>query len=203
MGVSQPSFEDMVAFVLGELDPARAEEVRASLAASATASATLDRIRRMLEVMHTDDSVTPRRAVLDRVKDLVPARAGAAWWARAVECVAALVFDSRAQTAVAGFRGGSIGRQLAFQCDLGEIDLSVTDVADSVNKEWTIRGQIEAATGPSARAVAVFAPASDEPAVEVQVDQTGQFKLRCSLPVCELRFLVGEQVVGLGLVQLE
>lgn len=203
MGVSQPSFEDMVAFVLGELDPARAEEVRASLAASAAASATLERIRRMLDAMRTDDSVAPRRAVVDRVKDLMPARAGAAWWARAVECVAALVFDSRAQTAVAGFRGGSIGRQLAFQCELGEIDLSVTDVADSIGKEWTIRGQMEAAKGPSARAVAVFAPASAEPAAEVEIDESGQFKLRCPLPVCELRFLVGDRVVGLGPVQLE
>lgn len=202
MGGIQPTLEMIVACVLGELEPARAEEVRAAVAANAEGAELLARVQALFEVMSTDDSAVPPRRLVDRARALLTPAASplARWWARAVESVATLVFDSRAQTAAAGFRGSAMGRQLLYSTGHGEVDLAITETPSG---GWAIRGQMDVAGGAPVTEVALFAPAAAEPSAVGTPDQAGYFRLETSLPVCHLRFLVGEHVVELGPVHTE
>ncbi len=206
MGSDQPSFETLIAYVLGELDPTAAEAVRRQVDGPGGSAAMLARIRTLFDTMRADDSVLPPRAVVDRARDLIgaaPTRAAAsaaAWWARAIESAAALIFDSRAQTATAGFRGAAMGRQLSFRCEQAEIDLAVTEAAGG---GWTIMGQVDPAGGEMAGSVALVAPDAAEPDAVATLDATGRFRVQTRLPACDVRLLIGGTVVGLGTVSLE
>lgn len=202
MGGDQPSFETLIAYILGELDPAAAEAVRAQTSRPGESAALLARLRMVFETMQGDDSALPPRAVVDRARDLMPAARApslAGWWGRAVERAAALLFDSRAQTAAAGFRGAAMGRQLSFRCDEMEIDLAVTEAPGG---GWTILGQVDPAGHGEGR-VALVGMATDEPAAVAALDPDGAFRVQTRLPACDVRLLIGGQVIGLGVVNLE
>lgn len=196
----EPSFELIVACVLGELDPARAEEMHRAAAADPRIAASLGRVRALIETMRADDSAAPPRALVDRARSLLRPAAAAAWWTRAVEVVAGLVFDSRAQLAATGFRGSAMGRQLSYQGEFGEVDLSVTEREGG---GWTLLGQVDAAGEMPARGVALLAPGSTEPSATATPDAGGLFRVHTSLAACEVRLLIGDRIIGLGVVSLE
>lgn len=194
------SFEDILAYVSGELSPARAEEVGRLINGSPSGPGLAERLRLVLGTLRADDSVLPGRALVDRAKGLLSRESASPWWMRAASTFASMVFDSQAQTAVAGFRGGTAGRQLAFDSDLGPIDLSV---AESAGGGWMIRGQMDARAGDELTEVALLIAGEPEPAARAEPDESGQFRLRTAAPECELRLLVGGRVIALGPVRLE
>lgn len=208
------AFETMVSYVLGELDPAAAETIRRALLTDALAADIAQQLKAAIDTMRHDDSATPARALVDRARALIRTNAegagaamarrvaeeAAGWWSRAVDVAAALVFDSRAQTAHTGFRGGAMGRQLAYRTDDSEIDVAVTEGPGGA---WTILGQVEPAGGGVVESVAVAAPGAAQAAAAAVPDRSGVFKIHTTLPEVELRVLIGGRVVGLGTVNLE
>lgn len=199
MSTEPIGFEQIVAYCLGELDAQGTAAVDARVAGSAELRAMLGRVQLVVGSMRSDDGVMPRREVVDRVKALALPKVSA-WWSRAADMVASLVFDSRGQLAVAGFRGATAGRQLSFACDEGEIDLMITE-PDARQQAWSIRGQIDAKGDRLPESIALLTTGA-EGAIEVAVDQSGQFKLVCGASSFDLCVKFGDRVARLGPVEL-
>lgn len=211
------TIEMVTAYCVGELDQDQAARVEAAVAGSPVLARMVAELRGVIRTLSTDDSVSPSRALTDRAKAIAAAAwdAGslpgrvARWFDRAADAVASLVFDSRAQLAAAGFRGGSSsGTQLAFECDGVEIDLMASEPESAPRGQWIVQGQVDAADRP-VRAVAMLpadrsdAAPGDVRAIELIPDDRGQFRFTTTSPIFGLRVLVGDRVIDVGPVHLQ
>lgn len=206
------SVEQMAAYFLGELDAAGRTAVEQAASASSVVAEALRSMRVLVETMRTDDSAVPSRAVLDRAKGIAAGSSMAemvfgkvaGWWERVADGVAGLVFDSRAQLAASGFRGGAAGTQLAFASEDAEVDLMATEGSGEAGEgTWTVRGQVESLRGDEIRAVAIV-PGSDagrevgEDVIELVPDEHGQFRFETRASAFAIRVLAGGRVIDVG-----
>lgn len=176
--------ETLAAYALGELDADRAARIEADARSSPSIRQVIERVRLAIEAMQSDDTVMPRRELVDRVKaSVLPGHRPslAEWLANLGQAVAEVVFDSRGEVVMAGFRGGaSISHQLAFSTPGADIDLQLSGPESARDTEWTIRGQVsalDAAQAPPACA-ALIEHGSRRFHAAVDTDERGQFELR-------------------------
>lgn len=176
--------ETLAAYALGELDADRTAGIEAQARSSASVRQVIEKVRMAVEAMRSDDTVMPRRELVDRVKAAVlpDSRPSLAeWLAQLGRAAAEVVFDSRGEVAMAGFRGGSsISHQLAFSTPGADIDLQLLGPESARDAEWTIRGQVSAldSAAPPRACVALIDHDSRRFLAAADADERGQFELR-------------------------
>jgi hypothetical protein len=174
--------QELVAYALGELPPDEAALLEARLALAPALAETVAGIRALVDTMRSDDSEAPTARAVRRAIAAALARprrrSAAEVLQEAARVLARLVFDSQAEPALAGFRGGGEARQLAFESEVARVDLRLTPRAAS-HAVWRLRGRImphrggDGDLGP----VLVRNRVVGAPVVEAEVDEGGRFAI--------------------------
>ena len=104
--------EQLILYAVGDLADPEATATESYLAGSPQATAYVAKVRCVLETMRTDDTEAPSIAMIKRTVTAFSGAEGTdeqsgplAWLEELGHRVARLIFDSRAQAALAGFRG--------------------------------------------------------------------------------------------------
>ncbi len=201
------SLEQLAAFVLGELPPADRDQLAAAIAGDTHLTGELRRLEQIVEVMRTDDSVLPPRPTVERAIGIMamvtsPGHSIFSSLNRAAAILASIIFDSRAQAAVAGFRGALAGHQLGFSCPACEIDLQIAQPAPG-STSFTLRGAIDTTSGAPATHVALAHRDSSEPITQAPVDEHGNFRIESGAGDFDLLIAVGDAMVVVEALRLE
>jgi anti-sigma factor RsiW len=189
MNDPSPTNEQLILYVLGELDRDDAALVAAHLASSGPAAEYVARVREVLETMRTDDSQAPTSAaVRSALAALVPQRGpvALAWLEQAKRIVARLVFDTRAEPALAGFRGGGTDYRLGYDSDEGRVDVRITPEAGTARGRWRVRGQVTTRQGAGVNSVALVTAGTTRAVTIALPDRHGQFRLEVPSGVYDL-----------------
>lgn len=208
----RPTTDQLLAFLRGEMPEADAARFRAAVAADPHATAKMARLAEVIDIACEEPAITPPRALVAKVKALMPqtapARAGLTErLAQAVEAVARLVFDSASAPAALGFRGGAGSRHLTYTADgpdalETEVDLMVASAAAPDRPGLVaVTGQIEPVAGDAARIV--FAPSRGGTPVESSADAHGGFRAALDAGEYDIRISAGAATVVLRRVPLE
>jgi anti-sigma factor RsiW len=175
---SRPTHEQLVAFAAGEMNAADATWIAAYLPTDAAAAREVAMLQAIIGTMRADRS-TP--APLDSVADAKAlfrpraAVAGESWWQRATRAVAELVFDSRMQPALAGFRSsGGAGFQLEFESDVAHVDLQF-EPRDEERDNWSVIGQVASKAADPNAEIAILLRGKDSAVREATADESGVF----------------------------
>ena len=174
-------FERLIAFAAGRLPRAEAEMVESYLAADPEAARIVARFRAVaacngaewFDVPHS--TLAAAKALFAERPATKPA-SSLSWLEPLKRVVAALIYDSRPQLALAGFRGASTGYQLAYETDEVAVDVEVESQADGTRPS-TIRGQVSANGETKIDGVVLCEPGSFEPRTMATVDKHGLFTL--------------------------
>ncbi len=137
-----PSFENLIAYLEGEMDVIARQPVQAHLDASCTrCEASRVWYRRVKTITAHDDLVEPPPWVLRRASKLFETPGlGQGFVERAGRVVAALIFDSFASANFAGARSLSTAeRQLLYRAESYSIDLQL---AEAIQTRRELSGQI-------------------------------------------------------------
>lgn len=181
--MAEITYERLLAFAAGEITGAEATEIEAHLERDPEAAAAVARYRALRHLVQHALAMEPSRTLIARAKAIfAEARAPATepWWTRLEQVIANLVFDSRPQPALAGFRSAEMGFQLAFESDRTAIDLHAEPTGEGAREgtaAWQVMGQIDVADAESGEVVLV-PEGSEAPAAESSVDDEGVFSLR-------------------------
>jgi anti-sigma factor RsiW len=177
--------ERLIAYALGELPPAEAEEVRLHLEKSPGAASMVARFREVEALLAEDDSVEPPIATVAAAKALFErlreSTAGSNWLRAALEAVdrvvGSLIFDSRVQPALAGLRGEQDRHQLSFESECGEVDLELEPSLERRSDRWRIMGQVSPRHDAGEVRVALVPAGAAAAAAETRSDSHGVFTL--------------------------
>ncbi len=171
--------EELVAYASGELRDHEAARVEAYLALAADAAREVAELRGVLETMRSDDSEAPPAEVVARAvaaRSDQPRATMGGWLVHARRIIAELIFDSRAQLALDGYRGAGSTCQMAYESRCGRVDLRVS-ANPAGPHPWRIHGQVvlgeDAPVGP----VALVAAGTTDPVATVTPDQHGRFRI--------------------------
>ena len=182
------TFEQLVAFASGELTGPEASMVEAYLAVLPEVARTTLRLQEVIQRLRADDTVaaTPdavRRALnLLQSLDQVPTPD----WLAPVRLFARLVFDSRAQLAMAGYRGGTASYQLAFESEPARVDLQILP-QDRVGDAWRVRGQVTLRDNAELDGVTLLAEQTETVVATAVPDHAGRFKIDSPAGIFDLR----------------
>lgn len=181
------SMEKIIALFAGELTPEEASEVERMIAGDPALQRRWELLETLRQTVAQDDAADVPAEVIARAKGLfrevsqaerAPEGGSAIQeWLAALDCVVArLIFDSRRQPALAGFRCVAELVRLSYETDIAEIDLEL-DTGEEQGKEIvTIFGQISAADDPGGAAVVLTAPGMQESLAQTVCDASGMFK---------------------------
>lgn len=200
----QPDFAQLLAYAVGELDDSDMASVERAIAASPLAQADLARIRTILQTMRTDDSVAPPDALVRRIQasfeSTAAERPGIADAVRRV--LGRLVFDSRAELALAGFRGVEDSFQLSFESEVASLDLECDLSGDPNRPTWSIIGQVESDAGVGGLNATLYASGSSTPVARTVTDEHGVFRAELGAGAYDLHLEFPGQVVVFSSVDL-
>jgi len=202
------SIERLVAHAAGELSDREARSVEVRLTASPAEAAKIARIRELLATLQADDCRAPSRDAVTRAVHIFREREStvpAAWLSSAWRTVAQLVFDSRQNTAIAGFRGQSSGRQLSYRSGDWIIDFRITLLADPEKPLWKIQGQVERdeSDHPSASSAALLCEVRTGRVVDgATPDDDGCFTLKAGAGEYDLVIGMGVESIIISQLQL-
>ncbi len=174
--------EQLIAYASGDLTGDEAAAVAAHVKVDPHARATVEAWRSVAAAWRTDDTTTPSEQVVARVKQMYAARPAsaaaprAAWLELLDRVLATLVFDSRTQPTMAGFRGTAEVVRLSFTCELGDVDLEVLPPDGAGDARARVIGQMSP-SGPKADHVAFCRPGTREVAADGPVLPDGTFEL--------------------------
>ena len=179
------TYEQLIAYAVGELTPERAAEVAEHLARDREAAATVARYQQARSTFQADDGTDPPVHALARARAIFsPPRTEStpSWWEQLEQVLATLIFDSRLQPALAGYRGAGSGFHLSFESKPGMVDLEAEPIERSsasiaIRPSWRLTGQIDAETPVSNMGVALVRRGSDRPAAQAVADEEGIFTL--------------------------
>lgn len=206
---SNPNFEQLLAYAAGELPPGESTRIEAQLAVSCDTAATVARLHTTLAAMRADRGEAPSAAAIARARAIFkPAADGkVSWLDRVQQAVAKLVYDSRVEPALAGFRGDNDGFELTFDSEAGGIELQLEP--ETTGTQWRIMGQVTANTPPAAEThethtpeiptptiqVALVPPGTRVATVETDADEHGMFSFSATPGTYDLLVRVGGTVV--------
>jgi hypothetical protein len=180
------SFEMLANYALNEATDAQRQLVEAQISRSPELATVFEQIQSVVATLRRDESVEPPREVVKRAVALMAEQRRAAaphWPARIKQFIARLIFDTRQQPALAGFRGTATAYQAAYASDLISIDLQIEPEGPSrMGRPWTIRGQIRPIEGDRPEATDVLEVLLQRLSDGVEIAQTepdlrGRFKL--------------------------
>ncbi len=184
MSTPTVDYRKLIAYAAGDLSE-EAARVEAQLARDPHAAATVRRFQAARAVIQSDDgSDPPPEAVVRACAIFSPSaiEKTGSWWQVLEQILATLVFDSRNQLAVAGYRGTHGGFQLCFECEHADVELQI-EPTDRFSREvvprpiWQVMGQIVAARGAPNMGVALVRQGSTIPVAETSADSQGIFSL--------------------------
>ncbi|MFN7021247.1 MAG: hypothetical protein ACK4WH_07980 [Phycisphaerales bacterium] len=194
--------EALIAYLLGESGAADSRSIAQAVAASAGTAARLDRLRsvigsvreagRLAPLFHVD----PARLAALRALAPAPRREQSTLADSAGELVrhiAAMVFDSWAQPAPAGFRGVSAERLVRFAYPGGSVDLQIIPDSASVGRFWIIG---HAQGWRSGRVESRSSSSDGSAACDIGPDGYFELCVHSGLHTLEVRTPSGEVVIG-------
>ncbi len=185
MSHAKTTHQQLIAYAAGELRGADARQVQAHLERDADAARTVHRYRLARQTVLGDDGVDPPTEVLERARAIFDPTVHGGDRRSLVESVgdliAKLIFDSRAQPALAGLRGQATSFQMTWQLapESGmELDLQaeLTDVPDG--DRWQLVGQVTSRDSIGPLTVNLCHAGSIAAAHSVDADERGSFVLR-------------------------
>ncbi len=182
------SREELVAYASGELRAAEAARVEAHLALAPDTAREVTELRQVLATLRTDDSEAPAAEVVARAVAALsdkPRATMPGWLVHARRIIAELVFDSRAQFALNGYRGPGSSCQLAYESPCGRVDLRLSANAAGP-KPWRIRGQVVLGEDAQVGPVALVAAGTTDPVATVAADQHGRFRIDAATGLYDL-----------------
>jgi hypothetical protein len=198
-------FENLVAYAVGELNAEEVRSVERRLADSPSLRADLDAIRQFLKTMREDDTVMPQEHLIQRVLrifDQNNVHNSSSTLERTGRFIAQLIFDSRAQPTLSGFRGRGEGYHLMYASEVGEVDLQVTRDSAASSKLLEIRGQVSAADAHPT--LIHLARRGDEETIrEAYTDQQGTFRFDTQPGWYDLRIEFAEKTLLVEDVHIE
>lgn len=204
--MTEPTYEQLLAYAAGGLSPAEAALIAAYLAQHAQAAETVRLYQLAHGTLRADDTVSPPDATLAAAQALFreqqARRPQVSWLAGLRQVVAGLVFDSRQQVALAGLRGQHAGYQLTFESDLADVDLEVTPT-DGPTAPRSVRGQIAPHADVRVTHVTLTASDSGETRASAEADEGGMFNLTIAPGRFDLYVAVDGSVLVLSDVEIE
>lgn len=180
-------YRKLVAYAAGDLPETEASQIEVQLVRDPQAAATVRHFQAARAIIQSDDGLDPPAEAVARACSIFspPAveRSGN-WWEALEQILAALVFDSRGQLAVAGYRYRGIdgGFQLCFECEPADVELQV-EPTERFSREveprpiWQVMGQIVAARRAPNMEVALVRQGATIPVAETSADTRGIFSL--------------------------
>ena len=177
--------QQLIAYAAGELQGADAEQVQAHLKRDADAARTVHRYRLARQTVLGDDAVDPPTEVLERAKSIFDPTVHGRDRQSLAECVggliAQLIFDSRAQPALAGLRGQATSFQMTWRLSPEtemELDLQA-ELTDAPGGElWQLVGQVTSRDSIGPLTVSLCHAGSIAAAHSTDADERGSFVLR-------------------------
>jgi hypothetical protein len=139
MAPGHPPLDRLVGLVKGDLATDQRAEVAAHVVACSECAAEIDWLEHLLDLFHTDDSVSAPPSAVARITSLFPAKSmpQAANGLRRITAV--LVFDSARMSLASNMRSGApVKRQLVFRAAELGLDIHVV----STGSAWTLSGQV-------------------------------------------------------------
>jgi anti-sigma factor RsiW len=200
MSESGVTYDELIAFAAGELAAEQAGRVEAYASRHPDAAATIARYRMARSTVRADDGVDPPPQAVAEAKAIYrpprePSRAPSLGDSIA-QLVARLIYDSRAEPALAGIRGGATGFQLEYELPETEARLELQadvdeDGADA--RRWRLVGQVTSHE-PAAPRVALCRAGSPTPMVEADADERGVFVMKVDPGVYDLHVHLSDGV---------
>jgi anti-sigma factor ChrR (cupin superfamily) len=188
------SFEEILAFAMGDADDATAARVTAAVAANAKLADEVSRARALVAALRSDRTPEPPAAWLSAAKSVfkaAPKQAG--WLASAIAKLGTVVYDSRAQVALAGFRGADDGVRMSFVADDVEVDLQFHPEQAAGHR---VLGQISDPHSTSAEIALLDTDSGD--VIDLQdSDASGVFRLAATPGTYDMLVRVGGRLIKL------
>ena len=189
--------EQLILYATGELEPTEAAATEAHLLSSPQATKYIEIVRSVLQTMQTDDTEVPSLAL---IKSTIATfsegekRSPLAWLEPLRQVVAQLIFDSRTQPTLAGFRGSTDGYQLAYESEFGRVELGVTQPQTHSNT-FRLRGQTTTEQQREFGSVALLITGNAEPHAIAEMDKHGRFKIDTMPGTYDLAIQLGEDAL--------
>ena len=178
-------YNTLISYAAGELAGPEAAEVEAWLARDPAAAQVVARYRMVQMSLRQDECPSPEaearaKAIFERARPAPAARPRFAQ--QLAEFVARLIFDSRAEPALAGLRGRGSSFQLTYalwgdaaDTESAELDLQAEPAPQS--NSWRIVGQVAGCEQNEAMRVDLCRSGSPTPIQSVEGDRRGTFVL--------------------------
>ncbi len=204
------TYGQLIAYAAGEVSPEEAAETEAYLVRNAEAAATVARFRLAHATMQADDGVDPRAEIGARAQRIFSPRADERpprWWEQLERMVATLIYDSRPQPVLAGYRGSESGFQLSYESEPVKVDVQVDPVegwgdAAAERRTWHLMGQIDTQQPQQGSWVALIRHGTSDPAAEWVVDEHGFFGFEAEPGLYDLVIRHGGSVVVLPNIEI-
>ena len=211
MSSAKMNYDQLIAYAAGELTSEQATEVQAYLAANPKAAEPIAMYRQAQSALQADQNAAPPAEVVAKAKAIfasAPSEPAASWLDHLQQLLADLVFDSRAQPAMAGYRGPATTFQLSFECDAANIDLEAepmtsTVAAPSEKMQWRIMGQVDWEDASSPVQIAVVDPGTENPIAETIADEHGMFDVQVPAGRFDVLFQADDKVVVLRDIEIQ
>ncbi|MHC4100930.1 MAG: anti-sigma factor family protein [Planctomycetota bacterium] len=178
-------YSQLIAFAAGELADEQAAQVEASLARHPEAVETVARYQMAQTTLQADDGADPPPEAVARAKAIFEARRDSAGEPslgdRVGQLIARLIYDSRAEPALAGVRGAVTGFQLAYEMPESgaQLDLQAdVDEGGADTRRWRLVGQVSSPEALPAPRVTLCRAGSLTPICTVDADERGVFVVR-------------------------
>lgn len=197
--MSRTSYRQLIDFAAGERGP-RTTTIKAFLDSHRAAAATVALYRLARATLLADDGIDPSSAAVASARALFsPQRPGAAAEGLAdqvARILGRLIYDSRAEPALAGLRGPACGFQLTFELPDAQLDLHAEPIdGDGGSARWRLVGQLACSgTAPEMR-VELHRADSTEPVRTVDAEQRGIFTIDTPPGLYELHLRLPEATV--------
>ncbi|MCG3125649.1 MAG: hypothetical protein CHACPFDD_00474 [Phycisphaerae bacterium] len=198
---ARPTFEELVAYAAGKTTPQDAARIEQQFAKHAADAQTVKCLRAVLAAGRAGALADPPEATLAAARALYAerrvAKASPSVWAELLETarrmIAELVFDSRPQAALAGIRGAGGAYQLAYRCELAEIDVEIEKAAAGAS--WRLMGQISPTGSAQPRCVMLVERGGSIPLTSVDPDEHGVFSLEAAQGAFDLLVILDNSVL--------
>ncbi len=211
MSSAKVNYEQLIAYAAGELSPEQAGQVQAYLAANPKAAEPIALYKQAQAALQADQSAAPPAELVAKAKAIFassPSEPAATWLDHLQQLIADLVFDSRAEPALAGYRGPATTFQLSFECEAANIDLEAEPITSAGattpdQMRWRIMGQVDWQEAPSPVQIAVVEPGSKNPLAEAIADEHGMFEVEVPAGRFDVLFQADDKVVVLRDIEIQ
>ncbi len=185
MSHAKTTHQQLIAYAAGELRGPDAQKVQAHLERDAEAARTVHRYRLARQTILGDDGVDPPTAVLERARLIFDPTLRKGDRPSLADCIggmiAQVIFDSRAQPALAGLRGPATSFQMTWQLapESGmELDLQAELTDTDGSEQWQLVGQLTSRAPIGPLSVDLCHAGSSAAVQSVDADERGSFVLR-------------------------